>query len=339
MKRLWVSLALALSTALLAVPMASAHTPLNPGSNATLAGATVIPDSLKSWAVYAELPHARAVQYYEFDATKGEKVPIELFTSSAEQRQGFAPNFVLIGPGIPNGGTTPSYVESPPNAGRMVFAGASAAHGTYEAFSPSVFFSVAATNFIAPADGTYYVSVFDEQRGGRYGIAIGDAERFTAYQWVTTPLAFSRIYRWEGQNPLLVYLPAFLVLVIGVSLLVRSGRRARPLDLPARLGAIAGLLFIGSSVTVAEQMAISLMRSVPDASVIATLVLVTLPLVVGVLTLLLALRRSERWTILWRLMLAALGVVALAVWAGWIVGPALAAVAAFVPSRCEPPFS
>jgi len=333
MKRFWTSLALVLSATLVVVSVASAHTPMQSGSNGTLAGATVISDSSKSWAIYAELPHAGSAQYYRFDAAKGEQIPIALFASPAEQSTGFVPSFAIMGPSVPDQGNVPSYIEAPPNARRMLFEGAEAARGTYEPFSPSVFFSVATTDFEAPVDGTYYVSVFDDQRGGGYGIAIGKAERFTLYEWITTPLAFFRIYRWEGQSTVVVLLPSFLALVVGVGLLIRRQRRGRVLDLPAWLGAIAGLLFVGSSMTVATQMVFSLARSGPDAGVIVTLVLMTLPLVVGVLTLRLVTGRSGRWTPRSRALLAALGVVAAAVWAGWIVAPALAVVAAFVPSR------
>jgi len=333
MNRLLIGLVLVLAATLVIASVASAHTPIRSGSNGTLAGATVISDSRKSWAVYAELPHARSAQYYRFYATKGEQVPISLFASPAEQGTGFAPSFAITGPGVPNQGTVPSYIEAPPGTRRMLFQGAAAARGTYEPFAPSVFFSIANTDLTVPADGTYYVSVFDDQRGGRYGIAIGKAETSTLYEWITMPLALSRIYRWEGQSIAMVFLPAFLVLVVGVGLMIRRQRRGRALDLPGWLGAIAGLLFVGSSVTVATQMVFSLMRSVPDASVIVTLVLLTLPLVVGVLTLRLVTGRSERWTPLSRALLAVLGVVALAVWAGWIVAPALAVVAAFVPAR------
>jgi hypothetical protein len=83
-------------------------------------------------------------------------------------------------------------------------------------------------------------------------------------------------------------------------------------------------------------MAVSLMRSRPDALLIATVLLATLPMVVGVLTLLLAMRRSGRWTAGSRLYLALLGVAALVVWAGWLVGPGLAMVAAFAPSATFP---
>jgi hypothetical protein len=337
MARFCAGLAFTLALSLLFAPAAGAHTPLGPGSNESLASATLIPDSTKSWAVYASLHRGGEAQYYRFDAVKGEKIPIQLFTSPSRRDAGFVPGFVLMGPGVPERGSMPNRIESPAGAGHLVVPGTSAAHATYEAFSPSVFLQVAGTSLDAPASGTYYVAVYDVERGGRYGIAIGEREAFTPFQWVTTPLAFSTIYSWEGQNPALVYAPAFLVVVLGLGLFLRRKSRGRPLDPAGWMATIAGLLCLGSGATIASQMAVSLMRSKPDSLLIATVLLATLPVVVGVLTLLLAMRRSGRWTIGSRLYLALLGGAALASWAGWLVGPGLAIAAALVPSRAFPP--
>jgi hypothetical protein len=334
--RFWTSLALILTLGLVVVPTATAHKPIGPGNNESLASATLIPDSTKSWAVYADLHKGGEAQYYKFEATGGEKVPIQLYTSPSKQDAGFTPSFVLMGPGIPDKGSVPSYVETPAGAGHMVITGTRPAQATYEAFSPSVYVQVAEASLEAPADGTYYVAVYDDERGGHYGVAIGDREAFTPYQWIVTPLAFSSIYAWEGRSLFLVYAPAFLIVVLGLGLLIRRQRRRQRLDLVGWLAAIAGLLFLGSGATVASQMAVSLMRSTPDALVVATVILATLPIVVSVLTLHLAMRRSGRWTLGSRIYLALLGVVALVIWAGWLVGPGLAIVAALVPSAASP---
>ena len=333
MNRFWTSSAFLLVLSLVLVPTASAHTPIGPGNNESLASATVIPNSAKSWAVYAELHTGGEAQYYRFDATKGETVPIQLYTSPSKQDAGFVPSFVLMGPGIPNQGSIPSYVEKPAGAGYLVVPGAKPAQATYEAFVPSVFVQVAELSFVAPADGTYYVAVFNDTRGGHYGVAIGSAETFTPYQWISGPFAYPSIYVWEGQNLLLVYLPAFLVFAIGIGWLVRRQRRGQSLDLVGWLAAIAGLLFLGTGATVATQSIFALLRSTPDALLVATVLFAALPIVLGVLTLRLAIRSSGRWTVRSRIYLALLGVLAIIFWAGWLVGSGIAIVAALIPSR------
>lgn len=319
------------------VPSVSAHTPIGSGDNKSLGSATVIPSSEKSWAVYTDLHNSGEAQYYRFEATKGELIPIQLYTSPAKDEAGFMPSFVLMGPGIENQGAIPGYIQKPADAGALVIKGVAPAQATYEAFSSSVFNQVGELSFVAPANGTYYVAVFDELRGGRYGVAIGAAEAFTLTQWITTPMAFVSIYAWEGQSVLLVYLPAFLILVLGLAILLRRQRRGQPLDLIGWVSATAGLLFIGTGSVVATQMVVSLLRSTPDALVIATVLFALLPALVGFLTLRLAIQKSGRWTIVSRIFLAILGVAALSVWAGLVIGPILAIASAALPAKTAIP--
>jgi hypothetical protein len=316
------------------VPSVSAHTPIGSGDNESLGSATVIPYSDKSWAVYTDLHTSGEAQYYRFEATKGELVPIQLYTSPSKEEAGFTPSFALMGPGIENQAAIPGYVEKPANAGIQLVKGIAPAQATYEAFAPSVFIQVADLSFVAPATGTYFVAVFDELRGGRYGVAIGDAESFTLTQWITTPLAFSSIYAWEGQSVFLVYLPAMLILGLGIALLIGRKRRGQSgLDLIGWVAAVAGLLFLGTGATTTTQMIVSLIRSTPDALVIATVFLAVLPMILGVLTLRLAMRKSGRWTLSSRISLALLGVAALFVWAGFLIGPAMIIVSALIPNK------
>lgn len=333
MNRCSMSLAFVLILVLAFAPVASAHTPIGAGSNERLASATLIPDSTKSWAVYTDLHEGGEAQYYKFAATKGEKIPITLYTSPSKQDAAFLPGFVLIGPGIANQGAVPSYVETPAGAGHRVVKGTRPAHATYEAFAPSSFVQVADIVFEAPAAGTYYVAVQNDERGGHYGVAIGEREASTVYEWIVNPLAFPSIYAWERQSLLLVFAPAFLLLALGLGLLFRRHRWGQRLDSAGWMAASASLLFMGSGVTVASQMAVSLLRSPADALVIFTVLFAALPVLFGVLALRLAVRRSGHWNLRSRIYLALLSVAALVFWAGWLVGSGLAIAAAFVPAK------
>ncbi len=332
MDRFLTSLVLVLALGLVVVSTASAHTPIGGKDNESLTRATVIPDARKSWAVYTVLHQGREAQYYKFEAKRGLKIPIQLFVSPSDKEIGFAPSLVLMGLGIPNQGAAPSYLEVPAGVGSMAVSGTPPARATYEPFAPSVYLQVAQTTLDAPADGTYYVAVFDNERGGNYGIAIGEAETFTPYEWVAAPLSFTHIYAWEGRSLFLVYAPAFVTVLLGLVLLIRQHRRGRRLDLPGWLAAMGGLVFLASGVTVACQAVLDLMRVTPDALAIATLFITAFAILLGVLTLRLAMRRSGRWTIGSRVYLAILGAFALIVWAGWIAGPVLVVVASVVPS-------
>jgi hypothetical protein len=320
---------------LLAAPPAGAHAPLGAGDNESLVTATEIPDPTKSWAIYAELHEGGEAQYYRFEATRGDVVAVQLLRSPAAADDGFVPSVAVMGPGIEGEGVAPAFLETPAGAGTRVVTGRAAGDVMYEPFSPGALREVATAGFTASRDGTYYLAVFGNDRGGRYGLAVGSRESFTLREWVTVPLFFAGIYAWEGQSLWLVYLPAALVVVGGLVLLGILARRGRRLDLPGWAASVAGLLFIASGATVAVQLVVAQSLSGPDPLVVATLLLAALPVALGAVTIRLAFRNAGGWTRGSRLVVAALGVAGLFVWAGWIAGPALAVVSALLPSRAR----
>jgi hypothetical protein len=314
-------------------PAAAAHTPRAGGGNESLETATAITDPTKSWAVYADLHAGGEAQYYRLGAAAGDRITLQLFTSPADEEDGYVPSLVVMGPGIADAGSPPAFVERPSAAGARVVAGRLPTDVSYEPFSPSAMREVAEHTLTAPEDGAYYVAVYGNGRGGRYGLAIGSREAFTAVEWVTIPLLVAATYSWEGQPLWLAYLPAALVVVLGLVLLfLRSGRGAH-LGLPGWIAAVAGLLFLASAATMVAQMVVALVMAGPDGAAVVTVFLAALPAIVGVLTLRLALQGSGTWTTSARVFLAVLGGVALVVWAGWTVGPALAVLAALLPAR------
>jgi len=336
MKRLTIGLVV-LIMALAIVPTASAHAPIGAGSNESLATATLIPDPTKSWAVYADLHQGGEAQYYKFDAARGQRIHLTLYTSTSAEDASFAPGVILMGPGIPNRGSVPNYVEISPGAGVMAVNGARAPQATYEAFAPSSFVQLADISLNAPANGTYYVAVQDANRGGHYGVAIGDRESFTISEWLLNPVSLLSVYVWERQSLPVVLAPALAILVLGLALLIRRHRGGLRLDIKGWMAAVAGLLFLGTGATVFCQMILSISRSLADASLIVTLIFAILPIVLGLLTIRLAVRSSGYWTVRSRLYLVVLGVGALVIWTGYLIGPVLAIGAAVVPSRSAAP--
>jgi hypothetical protein len=100
--------------ALVIVPTASAHAPLGSGGNESLATATLVPDPVKSWALYADLHEGGEAQYYKFDITQGQRIHLTLFTTASVEDASFTPGVILMGPGVSNRGSVPNYVETPP---------------------------------------------------------------------------------------------------------------------------------------------------------------------------------------------------------------------------------
>jgi len=323
---------------LLLIPEALAHAPLTPRDNESLATATFIPDPTKSWAIYGELHEGGEAQYYCFNITEDQRIHVGLFKSTNPDEREFVPGFVLMGPGINNQGAIPDYMEVPAGADTLVVKGKQPAQATYEPFSPSSFYLLADVALDAPRSGTYYIAVYEPSRGGHYGLAIGDRESYTLSEWILIPINLISVYQWEGQSLTVIFAPMGATLAIGLGLMVW---RRRNLGTAQTLfdwaGALAGLLFFGTSAMILFQMALTLTQTplVPEIGV--TIMLALLPILLGIGVLRLVLRREGRVDIRRRAYLAILGLLALFAWAGLLVGPALAMVASVLPTRTGTP--
>ena len=295
MKRLSSSLII-LILALAIVPTASAHAPIGSGDNESLATATRVTDPTKSWAIYGALHEGGEANYYQFDAAQGQHIHLTLLTTTAAEDATFTPSLVLMGPGLPSQGTVPSFVQTPPGAAVLAQSGARPAQATYEAFGPSAYRQLADLALDAPASGTYVVAVQNADRGGHYGLAIGDRESFTLSEWLLNPFSLLSVYTWERQNLALLLAPALAVLALGLWLLVRRHLGGRRLDLMGWLAALAGLACLGTGATVLSQMLWSLSQAPADGLVIVTVLFALLPALVGGLTLRLAVRSAGQWT-------------------------------------------
>ena len=303
-----------------------------PGSNESLATATVVPDPTKSWAIYGQLHEGAEAQYYRFDAVEGQRIHVSLLKSTAPDDEGFLPSFVLMGPKITLRGNVPAYVEVPQGAGSMVVEGKQPTQASYEAFSPSAFYLLAELEVSAPSSGSYYVAVYEASRGGHYGLAIGDRESFTLSEWILSPVSFISIYQWEGQSLPFMFAPAAATLAVGIGLVIFRRRvRESPKTVFEWSAALAGLLFLASGFTVLTQMISALTRAPAGPDIGITLTLALVPVILGVVTVRLALRTVGRINVRKRMRLAILGLLALFAWAGFIVGPSLAILASVLP--------
>ncbi len=315
---------------LVLLPQVYGHAPLMPGSNESLATATIVSDPTKSWAVYAELHEGGEAQYYRFDIAEGQRIHVSLLKSTSPDDASFVPGFVLMGPNLSIRGVVPEYVQMPEGSGTLVVEGKNPTRGTYEAFSPSAFYQLADLQLDAPFSGTYYVAVYENTRGGHYGLAIGDRESFTLSEWVLSPLSFVTIHQWQGQSLLLIFAPAVATFTIGLAILVLRRRTAESPRTPFQwTAAVAGLLFLASGFTVISQMLLASMVAPLGLDVIITLVLALVPVIMGVFAIRFALRKTLN--VRTRASMAIIGLLALFAWAGFIIGPILAVVASILP--------
>ena len=334
MKLLGICLLIFAFTAIVILPEVLGHAPLGAGGNESLATAALIPDPTKSWAIYDELHEGGEAHYYRFSISEGQRILVSLYISPASKDMGFSPVLVFMGPRISNQGIIPGEVEVPEGSSAMVVEGKPPAQATYEPFSPSSFYSLATIDLNAPSSGTYYIAIYEPYQGGHYGLAVGYRETYTLEEWILIPINLISVYQWEGQSLLFIFTPMVAILVIGLAILLwRRRSRGRPIALFNWTGALAGLLFLGSGVTVLSQMIVALTRAslVPEVGV--TLVFAAIPILLGTSALRLALKQEEKIRTRKRVYFVILGLLALFMWAGLLVGPILAIVTSLLPSR------
>ena len=331
-----VILAILLTLVLATAVPAAAHAPEFPSGHVSLEDAMEVHDPTKSWAIYSQLHEGGEAQYYLLEMRQGESITVSLTVPRSSTDQGFLPSVALMGPGIEDDGPLPAFVEVPDGDGVQVVASQLPAGLSYEPFSPSVFYELAEISVSAPRDGDYYLAVFDENTGGSYCLAVGLRESFTAEEWLLIPFSAISIYRWEGQSLPTVLAPPIIAFVAGSAIMVAaSRRRPQPVDALWVLAAVAGLLMVASGISLLYQMLWSLARTGVEPTMVVTILFAALPLALGLAALRIAHRGRAVTGIRpsTRLALAIIGGLGLLLWAGWIVGPALAFVAAILPGR------
>jgi hypothetical protein len=333
-------LSISILSLLFLVSSAMAHAPLGSGDNESIDKATVIPDATKSWAIYAELHSDGDAQYYTFNITTGQKIHVMLFKSMRSEEFGFTPRLVMIGPNITEQGTIPTYVNvTIPSGAHARVVEPKEPTATYEPFSPSSFNSLSDETIDSPVEGTYYVVVYEQSStptGGHYGLAIGDRETYTIDEWILIPFNLLRIYQWEGQSLALVLTPMIAAIIVGIILITWRFKKQCNLGNPmAWLGVIAGLTFIGTAATTLYQMLAAATRVAVGAEALITLIFAIVPLAIGLVTLKLSVKDSDKASVKKRICYVILGFAALFMWAGLIIGPILAIVASVMPTNLK----
>ena len=316
------------------VPLVLAHAPLGSGDNESLETATVIPDPTKSWAIYNSLSSDGDPQYYTFNLSEGQTIDVSLYKSLRSQDAGFTPRLVLIGPNVSASGEIPSKITVPPNATATLVPLAVEAP-MFEPFSPGTLNNLGGVKIENAAQGQYWLVVYeqsDQPQGGNYGLAIGERETYTIDEWILIPFNLLNIYQWQGQSLALILAPMIASVAVGVVftgwVLHRQRRRSSPFTWFA---AVAGFSFIGTAASTFMQLAIDATLVNVGVEALLTLIFAVIPLVLGLLTVRLALQ-DKPVTVRRRIYLVVLGVAALFIWAGYIVGPALAIAASVMPS-------
>jgi len=337
---------------------AAAHVPLTSGGNDHIEGAFPVTDPTKSWVVYGDLAGAGDVRYYQMEMGAGDELRLSLFTPDGGAA--FVPGLVVIGPGLSSSGTVPPFVEmhhheqeelhhtediphphdgttgaasgEPKEYGAVVIEGIVPADAEFEPFTPSALYPAADYSYRAAEPGTWYVAVYAPETsisGGNFGLAIGYREEFTLWEWLSVPFSVIGIHRWEGQSWALILGPLAVTLIAGfgtIFWLRRADGRGGPIiDGPyGWLAVTAGLLYLGTAMMLLAQTLLALAKSGPTAAAILPAVYITVTILPGLFAIKSGLQSTGWGTKTGGVLMIAVGIVGLFMWAGLLIGPVCA---------------
>ncbi len=163
----------------------AAHKYLETESSATRDDPVMVPDHQVSWAAYEELDKESQVDYYRFEAKKGEEIYASLIIPKIERLYDFEPELALIGPGLAEGTDSEVSSEDLPldvreDEGVLVKKYKGDENEVFfEPFTQTSYWERQVIRRKAPQDGTYFVAVWSsEKETGKYVLAVGEREAF-----------------------------------------------------------------------------------------------------------------------------------------------------------------
>lgn len=327
-KSIWIIMLLCLVFFL--VPVVYAHTPLKPGEeNHSLETAYEIPNPTKSWTIYREIHETGEAEYYKLRLEPGETLRISIYTPMAEDPV-FAPNLVVMGPGIPSEGALPDFIEVPDGYGAALIEAERLEEPEYEPFTPTSYYYLSYFDMEIQDTGDYYFAVYEPANEGRYGVAVGYVEEFTLVEWLRIPLDVIGIHQWEGQSLVVILAPIIVTLAAGLAFLIwKSGMDVSAFKVVATT---AGLLYVGSGLMTLAQMVIALSAAYSNTWFL-TMIFILLPVLIGLAILWKAVKGKGLRSTKDRALFAVFGLVGLFTWAGVLIGPALSLLTSILPSE------
>jgi hypothetical protein len=304
------------------------HSPVDAEDGRSPETASVVGDPAKSWAIYGHLDGPGDVWYFRMEMEAGER----LYLSVLSTDEGFVPDLIVMGPGLEVAVNTSIDVEVPEGYGWVLVEG-EADGADFEPFTPGSYYNVAMFDEEVEEAGIYYAAVHAEEGEGPFGLAVGYLESFTLVEWLSLPVSIIRIYRWEGQGWGTILAPALVVLIGGIGAIVWSLRReGRSLTVFQGISALSGLFIMAWAAIVLTQMTIALDKSGWSGGATVSMGFSVASLLMARYALLPAFRGPSIPDGGIRMGMILVGVVALVLYSGLYAGPALAFVAALMPS-------
>jgi len=309
----------------------NAHVPVSADDNNRLTSAFSVEKPTKSYVVYGHLHDAGDVGYYQFNMNSGDQLKLSLMTPGFDAP---LPDMVIMSPGnsvSTNGILKP--VDVPQGYGVEVIKGQKPVTAEYEPFTPAAIFNVASYSKNITQPGTYYVAVVSPAEETRYSIAVGYLEEFSVSEWILVPVSVINTHIWEGQSIIVIFVPFLAIMILGLIIIAKreqTNQIKKPLSF--WLASIAGLCYLGGASIVLVQMVRVLMVTGFFSGVFVTIILAFIPILLGILALRIA-RSSSPLSRKDRFSLGIIGLLGLLFWAGLIIGPVIAIIAALVPEH------
>ncbi|MBP1928220.1 hypothetical protein J2741_000767 [Methanolinea mesophila] len=306
---------------------AAAHVPVLAPGGTSVQGAAVVPDNAKSYAWYGTAGSPGGMEYYRLEFARGDSMVFSLSTPDP----GFLPMLSLLVPGNRTGEVVPPGIDLPPGYEVLGVPGALPLRATYEPFTPMAMYEISSLEGPAPVDGVYY-AVISAPSAGRTILATGYLEEFSPAEWLGIPVEVARIRLWQGQSPFLLVIPYGIGFLVMGFLLWRNKKESRNTPgIYGWSGMGAGALYVGSGLLVLAEMGIALSVTGWDSGAGLTLIFAGIPLALGAGAFVFSLRADGAPGFAQRIGMLVIAGLGLVFWAGILVGPALAVLAAIAP--------
>lgn len=326
-------LAVVLVLSLCLVLPVNGHVPVSADGNYDISTALLVEKPTKSYVLYGHLHDAGESAWYQLRMNSGDRLVVSLMTPGYNAS---VPDMIVMSPGttVFSDGL-PQRVNVPEGYRAEIINGEPPRDAEYEPFSPAAVFKVASYSKEITAPGLYYVAIVSPANETQYSIAVGYVEEFTPSEWVFFPLNVISIHLWEGQSILALLSPFLAVVILGFVVISRRlSRKGSHLTYSCWLATIAGLCYLGGAAFTVVQMVRVMTVTGPASSVAVTIVFVIIPVLLGIWALRLG-RKSSGMTLRDRVFLVFIALLGLVFWAGLVVGPVLAIIAAVIPNRIK----
>jgi hypothetical protein len=319
--------------ALVLIVPASGHVPVSADNNDNINAAFFLEKPIKSYAIYGHLHDAGEVAYYQFRMNAGDRLSLSLMTSGYNKP---VPDLIVMSPGMQQPlDEIPSTISVPAGYGTEIIKGQKPLHAEYEPFSPGAIFKVATYSKEITTPGIYYVAVVSPADETRYSIAVGYLEEFSPGEWVLIPINVMSTHLWEGQSIIAILAPFLAVVVFGFIIIARrEQRKGTNPRIAFWLTTVAGLFYMGGAAITVMQMIRAMGIAGPSPAIVLTLFFALIPIVLGLWALRIARSPAPR-SLQDRIFLVLIGVLGLVFWAGLVVGPVIAFIAAVSPATLQ----